>query len=70
MAERAFSDYPDFFSPLFEVTRRYKIMNPEKMRDTYGKMVYLLQVRVRVGLGLGLGLYVRQGGHLLQVSHK
>ena len=26
-----------------QVTRRYKIMNPEKMRDTYGKMVYLLQ---------------------------
>ena len=43
MSERAFEEYPDFFAPLFEVTRRYKIMNPEKMRDTYGKMIYLLQ---------------------------
>ena len=43
MGERAFDDFPDFFAPLFEVTRRYKIMNPEKMRDTYGKMIYLLQ---------------------------
>ena len=43
MSERAFEEYPDFFAPLFEVARRYKIMNPEKMRDTYGKMIYLLQ---------------------------
>ena len=43
LAERSFADYPNFFAPLFEVCRRYKIMNPEKMRDTYGKMVYMLQ---------------------------
>ena len=43
MAERSYSDYPEFFAPLFEVTRRYKVMNPEKMRETYGKLVYLLQ---------------------------
>ena len=43
MAERAFAEYPDFFAPLFEVTRRYKIMNPEKMRNTYGKMMWMLQ---------------------------
>ena len=43
MAERSYSDYPDFFAQIFEVSRRYKVMNPEKMRDTYGKLVYLLQ---------------------------
>ena len=44
MAERSYSDYPSFFAQIFEVSRRYKVMNPEKMRDTYGKLVYLLQV--------------------------
>ena len=43
MSERSYAEYPDFFAPLFEVTRRYKVMNPEKMRDTYGKLVYMLQ---------------------------
>ncbi len=31
MAERSFSDFPDFFGPLFEVTRRYQIPSPEKL---------------------------------------
>ena len=31
------------YTKIFEIARRYKIMNPEKMRDVYGKMIYLLQ---------------------------
>ena len=39
----SFSDYEIFFRQMFEIARRHKIMNPEKMRSEYGKLVYLLQ---------------------------
>ena len=41
--DREFKDNANFFGMIFEIGRRHKIMNPEKMRSEYGKMVYLLQ---------------------------
>ena len=40
---RNFAEQERFFVALFEVGRRHKIMNPDAMREEYGKLVYLLQ---------------------------
>ncbi|KDO24318.1 hypothetical protein SPRG_10393 [Saprolegnia parasitica CBS 223.65] len=41
--EKQFEPLEGFFGDLFELGRRYKIMNPEKMRGEYGALMYLLQ---------------------------
>eukprot|EP00397_Hematodinium_sp_SG-2012_P017631 GEMP01018037.1.p1 GENE.GEMP01018037.1~~GEMP01018037.1.p1 ORF type:complete len:591 (+),score=90.84 GEMP01018037.1:22-1773(+) len=40
---RDFSTHKVFFQSVFEIARRYKILNPERMRAAYGKMMYVLQ---------------------------
>jgi hypothetical protein len=41
--DRQVSENPELFASIFEVGRRYKIMNPDKMRSNYGKLMYMLQ---------------------------
>ncbi|KAJ7068719.1 hypothetical protein C8F01DRAFT_620870 [Mycena amicta] len=40
--DRDFKSNSEFYQNLFELGRRYKIMNPHAMRSTYGKLIYLL----------------------------
>jgi hypothetical protein len=41
--DKNFADLSEYFKDIFEIGRRHKIMNPEKMRGEYGKLVYMLQ---------------------------
>ena len=42
LRERDFKSNEAFFRTIFEIGRRYKILNPERMRGTYGKLIYFL----------------------------
>ena len=66
-------DNYDWFARAFEVGRRYKIMNPQKMRTDYGKMMYLLmdtkRSDVREQLRCNLVLDIKTVGKLLKDRH-
>ncbi len=48
-----------FFQHIFEIGRRNKVLNPSKMRDTYGKLMHLLQdaQSPTIARSLGFSLY-------------
>ena len=56
LEEGNWSQHEAFFQTVFEIARRYKVMNPEKMRSEYGKMLYLLQDGVSASMQAELGL--------------
>jgi len=43
VSTKDFKQFAPFYRRVFEIGRRHKVMNPEKMRSEYGKLVYLLQ---------------------------
>eukprot|EP01091_Cochliopodium_minus_P018351 TRINITY_DN7420_c0_g1_i1.p1 TRINITY_DN7420_c0_g1~~TRINITY_DN7420_c0_g1_i1.p1 ORF type:complete len:552 (+),score=144.01 TRINITY_DN7420_c0_g1_i1:38-1693(+) len=43
VTDKDFKDNESYFQMIFELGRRFKIMNPEKMRTEYGKMLFMLQ---------------------------
>lgn len=40
--EEDFSVNAEWYKTVFEIGRRYKILNPEKMRDSFGKLMYMI----------------------------
>ncbi|KAI8337679.1 hypothetical protein BC941DRAFT_461228 [Chlamydoabsidia padenii] len=54
-AEQSIKENEVFFQRVFEVGRRYKIMNPEKMRSNYGKLMYMLMDSVIPEVEMALG---------------
>lgn len=48
LMEHSFAQNQHFFRAVFEIGRRYKILNPDKLRGSYGKLIYMLQDSVKI----------------------
>ena len=54
--DRNFAEFQPEIQTMLEIARRYKVMNPEKLRSEYGKLVYLMQDAVSPEVSQLLGV--------------
>ena len=52
---RSLADNAGLFANVFEVGRRHKIMNPDKMRTSYGKLMHMLQDTAQIDVRDAVG---------------
>jgi len=55
LIEQGFDQNGHFFRAVFEIGRRYKILNPDKLRGSYGKLMHLLQDSVKDDVSRAVG---------------
>lgn len=55
LIENGFAENMHFFRAVFEIGRRYKILNPDKLRGSYGKLIYMLQDSVKDEVARAVG---------------
>lgn len=55
LIEKDFAENGHFFRAIFEIGRRYKILNPDKLRGSYGKLMHLLQDAVKEEVARAVG---------------
>lgn len=61
LQDRNFQDHAEFYQDCFECARRWKVMNPDRLRSEYGKLVYMLMDSTDVQIQVGKG---GRSGHL------
>lgn len=42
VVEKNFKDHESWFKNIFEIGRRYKILNPNRFNDNFGKLIYMI----------------------------
>lgn len=55
LIEREFAENKHFFRAVFEIGRRYKVLNPDKLRGSYGKLIHMLQDSVKDEVASAVG---------------